>query len=460
MPAFIAGQNLKTYSGNFEKGTATYQYYEKDNGERVYDGKFHYEYEDHADNYPFQSFEGLYSNGQRTGKWIFHYESRRKDLLSVIHKTYTYKNGTLDGDINDYRYIVETKDGIQKKTINYDYKFLYKNGKPYGAFDFEGIYPFKTTLIGRLDSLGFADGDWHIIDMFADPRQQGTSTKFDCKRTYRHGTLLISKIINTETGSIIEDHKFEIPNVSDTTYFKIVETVLKNVSCTDKNLTDCPYKNKDLQELVSKVLPFTYFTKGYSYASTKYAASQYKILAENYKENERKYLAEFAGTNVMPRGQLYLSYSGKMEGILKATSSQRATYFKVDTSKAFVNANNRLYEILYKSYMLQEIYAAAFNKRTNSPKENIITLSKQVQKYNLPEKFWEQRGEAHVLAPNLDYSYLFNEPGLKPESFLEQFIEYSKALQQEFEINLGVVREVIGILNQKEKVRREKELGR
>ncbi|MBK7088323.1 MAG: hypothetical protein IPH56_05155 [Chitinophagaceae bacterium] len=38
----LHAQTLKTYSGPYGKGTATYQYYEDNNGERVYHGTFSY----------------------------------------------------------------------------------------------------------------------------------------------------------------------------------------------------------------------------------------------------------------------------------------------------------------------------------------------------------------------------------------------------------------------------------
>ena len=38
----LHAQTLKTYSGPYGKGTATYQYYEDNNGERVYHGTFTY----------------------------------------------------------------------------------------------------------------------------------------------------------------------------------------------------------------------------------------------------------------------------------------------------------------------------------------------------------------------------------------------------------------------------------
>ena len=44
----LIAQDIKTYSGpyeavSFQSGTATYEYYENDNNERIYHGSFRYE---------------------------------------------------------------------------------------------------------------------------------------------------------------------------------------------------------------------------------------------------------------------------------------------------------------------------------------------------------------------------------------------------------------------------------
>ena len=73
------GQTLKTYSGLYEDGKATYTYYEDENGERVKHGKFTYNKTDKglgvgggmAVSYATTiSASGNYKNGMKDGKWI------------------------------------------------------------------------------------------------------------------------------------------------------------------------------------------------------------------------------------------------------------------------------------------------------------------------------------------------------------------------------------------------------
>src|SRR5579863_6751072 len=55
---------IKTYTGPFENGTATYQYYENEKLERIYQGNFSYKQ-------PGVIVTGKFKNNKREGTWKF-----------------------------------------------------------------------------------------------------------------------------------------------------------------------------------------------------------------------------------------------------------------------------------------------------------------------------------------------------------------------------------------------------
>jgi len=61
----LQAQTIKTYSGPYENGKATYQYYEDNNGERIYNGPFTYKSIDGT-----IRITGTYKNGKRNGSWL------------------------------------------------------------------------------------------------------------------------------------------------------------------------------------------------------------------------------------------------------------------------------------------------------------------------------------------------------------------------------------------------------
>ncbi len=79
----LSAQELKTYSGSFKGGQATYTYYETDDG-RVYDGKFHWK-----SNLGDGEMTGTFKNNKRDGLWIYTY---RESTFKV-----NYVNGIPNG---------------------------------------------------------------------------------------------------------------------------------------------------------------------------------------------------------------------------------------------------------------------------------------------------------------------------------------------------------------------------
>lgn len=73
---FCLSQEIKTYNGDFKGGTAKFSYFETENLQRIYDGKFEYYSEQYIS-------KGRYLNNKRDSTWTFKYISRNKYAISL-----------------------------------------------------------------------------------------------------------------------------------------------------------------------------------------------------------------------------------------------------------------------------------------------------------------------------------------------------------------------------------------
>lgn len=71
-------QTVKTYSGPFGEGKATYQYIEDENGERIFNGPFNYVGQNGA-----IKISGLYKSNKREGKWKFDYKNYKYLVVTI-----------------------------------------------------------------------------------------------------------------------------------------------------------------------------------------------------------------------------------------------------------------------------------------------------------------------------------------------------------------------------------------
>lgn len=103
MAAIIAvtaskAQELKTYSGRFKNGVATYSYFENDDG-RVFEGEFHWKGSGTAPGYITYKGDvditGNFKNNKRDGLWIYTVTNREKrvNILKV-----NYDDGIPEGE--------------------------------------------------------------------------------------------------------------------------------------------------------------------------------------------------------------------------------------------------------------------------------------------------------------------------------------------------------------------------
>lgn len=190
-------QTIQTYKGVFETGTATYQYYENEQSDRVYDGSFNY-----VGN-PY-TITGKFSKNQRTGKWkiaaankVYKTDKSKIQLNTAV--TGQYKNGSMDSAWT-YSNSIKTFNAKTKKFSPKPEKTLstanFTDNHFVGKITFEKGIAAKTTVTGQFNAAGFPDGTWMI-----------KSGKEMEELKYKDGVLLsrIVKDIATGDKKINED---------------------------------------------------------------------------------------------------------------------------------------------------------------------------------------------------------------------------------------------------------------
>lgn len=196
------GQTLKTYSGLYEDGKATYTYYEDENGERVKHGKFTYNKTDKgigvgggmAVSYATTiSASGSYKNGMKDGKW-------------------TYKNKTAGGSITfaNFSAVVNYVDGRMEGPLNNSGAiFQMKNNRITGQVKkVKQNQNENWSLSGQFDEEGFPDGTWvknykSYGNLYVDTEK------------YVHGLLVAKQTKNESTGKIT---RYEFNDVNPQEY--------------------------------------------------------------------------------------------------------------------------------------------------------------------------------------------------------------------------------------------------
>ena len=198
-------QTIQTYKGVFESGSATYQYFENDKSDRIYNGTFNY-----AGN-PY-SFIGQFKDNKRNGKWkisalnkIYKNEKGKiqvntnisgKYILSSMDSVWTYTNAVKT--YNPKTKKPSSKADITKSTANF------KDNHFSGKFTYEKGVTTKTTVSGQFNENGFPDGIW--ISKSAKELEE---------LKYQNGILLsrIVKDITTGDKKVNEDNSAFVSSV-------------------------------------------------------------------------------------------------------------------------------------------------------------------------------------------------------------------------------------------------------
>lgn len=196
----LNAQALKTYSGKYKYGTATYTYKDNPEGGRIYEGNFVY-----VGNNGTDKVTGKFKNDRKEGEWTY---TRRNYIKSMSVLKATYKNGVLDGP---YQYT--SKDDCISLTIS-NGKFKGEvNGRNLGFSYQKGIYNYIAvleSLKGQFDENGYCDGKW-TLQQNDVVRFYGLYEHGVCKKFYRED-LTTGDIENVEgditymLNMIIEDN--------------------------------------------------------------------------------------------------------------------------------------------------------------------------------------------------------------------------------------------------------------
>lgn len=160
----IISQNTKTYNGNFEEGKATYQYYEDQNFDRIFDGDFTYLGS-------FYNLYGFYKKNHKDGNWkikavnnIYYYGNEPKLKLNT-NIWGTYHDGELFGTwkysnsiciYNSFAKIYSAELDNEISTA----KFL--NNRFVDTIHYESNWPTALKIDGYFTNSGIIDGTWHF----------------------------------------------------------------------------------------------------------------------------------------------------------------------------------------------------------------------------------------------------------------------------------------------------------
>ncbi len=195
-----SGQETKTYHGLFSdgalSGTATYQYYEDENYERIFNGTFSLTSGD-------MKLNGGFKNNLRNGSWKI---TERSDESLSIGKVYlitalgSYKDGMLDGKWS-YTMIEQGSNKIVQKT-----NATFKENLLVGKYEFLDNYIKDNLRITMyFDSTGKLDGTRSVYyKVFGIPYEEIDK--------YKNGQLFWALHRNSTTGEILYKLENKVEN--------------------------------------------------------------------------------------------------------------------------------------------------------------------------------------------------------------------------------------------------------
>lgn len=217
----LSAREIKTYSGSYDGGKATYSYYEDEDENRIYHG-------------PFQEVrngnttKGTYNEGKKNGVWTY---NKPNTFFGKYNLSVTYDNDILDGPL-----VWSYTKGKQPYCM---IKLTMKNGKVVG---YEGlVYPRgdtweKINLKGGFTDDGYPDGVWEYIysphSLFG-----GGGDKHSKREVWKNGVLVKGRDKNLATGEIVRYDKLYSGNgdrhsVDPEKFFAAYDSI-NNIACVD-----------------------------------------------------------------------------------------------------------------------------------------------------------------------------------------------------------------------------------
>lgn len=187
--SFISfGQGVKTYSGKYENGKITYQYYENNSYERIYHGTYVYSCERYIDFFGdgYETIKGNFKHNFQDGMWEYSYKSNDNEIKVYIKGG--YKDGLMDG------IWTKTITNLTKNTIVLKMTASFKDGKLIGDFSF---VQFKDVVKGKFNENSHYNGRWSV--------KYSNDNNEPCEIIYDFNDGLLTFILdrNIATGEII-----------------------------------------------------------------------------------------------------------------------------------------------------------------------------------------------------------------------------------------------------------------
>jgi len=174
-------QVIKTYSGSFSKGNATYQYFENEQLERIYNGKFSY-IEGDSLNRKINSLyiSGYYKNDKRDGKWVVVQYGCVNSVFYSNKLILNYSNGLLNGKFSQ---IFKNYSDVNSK---YKFSGSFKDNTILGLFNLnEDRNGNKKSITCFFNKQGFLDSTFSYKNNFTELIST-FKNGFQIKCVYRH----------------------------------------------------------------------------------------------------------------------------------------------------------------------------------------------------------------------------------------------------------------------------------
>ena len=201
-----ASRILKTYSGNFGGGTATYQYYEDKNLERIFNGNFTFKVSRSEAEY---TVEGSFHNNKKNGLWkctnieynVQYYPNKHWKMEKTVIGNTSLVGHFVNGKMNGFWKYTKTEKSYNGESIVKTANFKDNNfSGDYEAND-ENTYHSngirKLHIKGKFSNGGLCDSSWIITDSSND------GIKYDNLLKFNNGVLFSLLRRNLSTGDII-----------------------------------------------------------------------------------------------------------------------------------------------------------------------------------------------------------------------------------------------------------------
>jgi len=210
----IVGQTVKTYTGTFENGKATYQYYENKDYERIFDGTFTHnnnQKDGYFTNLTYHTTSGRYKNNKKTGPWEEKWSSKEPKYPD------SYSEGSIKGSYDSSmkigKWICDSKSVSGAKVVVKNITLNFKKNVLVGAVS-SGTY-----MNGNLSADGIFEGEWNI-----------KNKENEYIAEFYNGIFIKLIVRGSENGEILFRYSIEKDSVQNQNYFTLHEKSLKPVS--------------------------------------------------------------------------------------------------------------------------------------------------------------------------------------------------------------------------------------